>query len=103
VAAVGEFTELLAALLPCMWGFSDIGLRLAQGSRPRDERYARWIDMYSSSEFAELAGWCRGLVDRVAAGLPEEALRRMEDVFLTSSRYEYLFWEMAWQQESWPA
>jgi len=86
-----------------MWGFSDIGLRLAQGPRPGDERYARWIDMYSSPEFAELASWCRGLVDGVAVELPEEALRRMEDAFLTSSRYEYLFWEMAWRQESWPA
>jgi thiaminase/transcriptional activator TenA len=103
VAAVGDFAELLAALLPCMWGFSDIGQWLARGPRPGDKRYARWIDMYSSAEFAELASWCRGLVDQVAAGLPEEALRRMEHAFLTSSRYEYLFWEMAWRQESWPA
>jgi len=27
----------------------------------------------------------------------------MEDAFLTSSRYELLFWEMAWRQERWPA
>jgi thiaminase/transcriptional activator TenA len=102
LAAVGEFPELVGALLPCMWGFCDLGQRLAQGPRPADERYARWIDMYSSAEFAELADWCRDLVDRVATGLPEEALRRMEDAFLTSSRYEYLFWEMAWRQERWP-
>jgi len=102
VAALGDFAELVAALLPCMWGFSDIGQRLAQDTRPKDERYARWIDMYSSTEFAELADWCRALADRVAAGLPEEALRRMENAFLTSSRYEFLFWEMAWRQERWP-
>ncbi len=59
--------------------------------------------MYSSEEFAELAVWCRSLVDRVAAGLPEDPLRRMADAFLTSSRYELLFWEMAWRQERWPA
>ncbi|MDO8613324.1 MAG: thiaminase II [Dehalococcoidia bacterium] len=103
VAALDEFSELIAALLPCMWGFSDIGQRLAQGPRPEDDRYAKWIGMYSSEEFAELAVWCRALVDRVAAGLPEETLRRMEDAFLTSSRYELLFWEMAWRQERWPA
>lgn len=101
VAAVGEFPELIAALLPCMWSFCDIGQRLAQGPRPADERYARWIDMYASAEFAELADWCRELVDQTAAGLPEETLRRMEEIFLTSSRYEYLFWEMAWRQERW--
>ena len=102
VAALDEFSGLIAALLPCMWGFSDLGQRLAQGPGPADERYAKWIEMYSSEEFAELADWCRALVDRVAAGLPEESLRRMEDAFLTSSRYELLFWEMAWRQERWP-
>lgn len=101
VAALDEFSELTAALLPCMWGFSDIGQYLAQGPRPADERYARWIEMYSSQEFAELAEWCRGLVDRVAAGRPEDTLRRMEDVFITSTRYELLFWDMAWRQERW--
>ncbi len=103
VASLDEFSELIAALLPCMWGFSDIGQRLAEAPRPADERYAKWIEMYSSAEFVELADWCRGLVDRVAAGLPEEKLRRMEDAFLISSRYELLFWEMAWRQERWPA
>ena len=102
VAALDEFSGLIAALLPCMWGFSDIGQRLAQGPGPADERYAKWIEMYSSEEFAQLAVWCRALVDRVTAGLPEGTLRRMEDAFLTSSRYELLFWEMAWRQERWP-
>ena len=102
VAALDEFSGLIAALLPCMWGFSDLGQRLAQGPGPADERYAKWIEMYSSEEFAELAVWCRALVDRVAAGLPEDTLRRMEDAFLTSSRYELLFWQMAWRQERWP-
>ena len=103
VATLDEFSGLIAALLPCMWGFSDLGQRLAQGPGPADERYAKWIEMYSSEEFAELAVWCRALVDRVAAGLPEDTLRRMEDAFLTSSRYELLFWEMAWRRERWPA
>jgi thiaminase/transcriptional activator TenA len=58
--------------------------------------------MYSSREFAELAQWCRELLDELAAGLPERDLQRLEDVFLTSSRYEWLFWEMAWKNEQWP-
>jgi thiaminase/transcriptional activator TenA len=56
-AAQGDFAELVASLLPCMWGFSEIGQRLAEGGRPSDECYAKWIDMYSSAEFAELATW----------------------------------------------
>ena len=101
-AAAGGYAELLAALLPCMWGFSNIGQRLAQGPHPADERYDKWIDMYASPEFAELADWCRGLVDSVAEGQPWELLRGMDEAFLISSRYELAFWEMAWTGERWP-
>jgi thiaminase/transcriptional activator TenA len=102
VAATGDFAELAAALLPCMWGFSEIGLRLAAQPPPADKRYARWIAMYSSKQFAALAAWCRELVDRLAAGLPERELKKLEEAFLTSSRYEWLFWEMGWTMERWP-
>jgi len=101
-AAAGDFAELVAALLPCMWAFCEIGQRLAAGPPPADERYRRWIEMYSSPEFAALADWCRGLLDRLAAGRSEKELSRLEAAFLTSSRYEYLFWEAAYRQERWP-
>ena len=102
VAATGGFAELVGAILPCMWGFSELGIALAERGRPADRRYAAWIDMYASDEFAELAGWCRDLLDRAAEGLPERELAAVEDAFVTSSRYELLFWEMAWTQEVWP-
>jgi len=102
VAATGDFAELAAALLPCMWAFSEIGQRLAVQPAPSDKRYARWIAMYSSREFVELAHWCRDLLDNLAAGLPERELRKLEAAFLTSSRYEWQFWEMAWKMERWP-
>ena len=102
VAATGDFAELAAALLPCMWAFSEIGRRLATQPTPGDQRYARWIAMYSSREFADLAQWCRDLLDSLAAGLPERDLRKLEAAFLTSSRYEWQFWEMAWKIERWP-
>jgi thiaminase/transcriptional activator TenA len=101
-AGAGDYAELLAALLPCMWGFSDIGQRLSRGPRPADERYGKWIDMYASAEFVELAAWCRGLVDNVATEQRGDVLRRMEESFLTSGRYELAFWEMAWTAERWP-
>ncbi len=102
VASTGSFPELVGALLPCMWGFAELGIALAAGERPADPRYAAWIDMYASDEFVELADWCRGLMDEVAAGLPEAELARVEEAFVTSSRYELLFWEMAWNREQWP-
>jgi thiaminase len=41
-------------------------------------------------------------MDRAAAGLPQPHLRRLEAVFLTSSRHELAFWDAANRQETWP-
>jgi len=101
-AALGELSELAAALLPCMWGYAEVGQRLAAAGAPPDERYARWIAMYASPEFDELAAWCRGLVDRLGAAVGEEGRARMARAFLTCSRYELAFWEMGWTLERWP-
>lgn len=100
--ATGDYAELLAALLPCMWGYSEIGQRLAERGLPADERYSKWIEVYASNEFAELAGWCRALTDRAGAALSPAARERTAEAFLTSSRYELAFWEMAWSGEEWP-
>jgi thiaminase (transcriptional activator TenA) len=100
-AATADFVELAAAVLPCMWGYSELGRALAEQGLPAEERYARWIALYAAEEFAQLAQWCRAIVDAAAAGLSDAALRRVEDAFLTSSRYELAFWHMAWTGESW--
>jgi thiaminase (transcriptional activator TenA) len=92
-AAVGEFAELAAALLPCMWGYSEIGLRLAENGRPADRRCAAWIDAYADPGFTELAGWCRDLVDGLAEESGPSVRARMREAFLTSSRYELAFWD----------
>ena len=94
-AATGDFAELAAALLPCMWGYAEIGQRLAAGPRPADDRYARWIDTYASAEFAELAVWCRALVDRLAEEAGEAGRERMRRAFETCSRHELGFWDTA--------
>jgi thiaminase/transcriptional activator TenA len=93
-AAIGDFAELAAALLPCMWGFSEIGLRLAARGLPSDPMCAAWIDAYASSEFADLAGWCRALVDRLAADAGPAGRERMGEAFMVSSRYELAFWDV---------
>ncbi len=79
VAATGDFAELAAALLPCMWGFAEIGQALAGRGLPADPRYAKWVRMYADPEFAALAGWCAELVDRLAAGANGLTRDRMED------------------------
>jgi thiaminase (transcriptional activator TenA) len=96
----GEFAELAAALLPCMWGYSELGRELARGPIPQEPLYARWIETYADPGFAELADWCRAVVDGLAAGAPAELRERMRAAFLESARHELAFWQASWVRES---
>ncbi|MBV0924296.1 thiaminase II [Halomicroarcula limicola] len=100
-AATGTFGDLAAALLPCMWGFNETARRLDERGRPDHERYAAWIEMYAGEEFTELTEWCKGLMDDVAAESTESERERYREVFETSARYEYRFWDAAWREEEW--
>jgi thiaminase/transcriptional activator TenA len=100
-AADGDMAGLLAALLPCAWGYAWIGTHLAAGDPPADRRYADWIEQYASAEFQEAADWLRTETERVAGPVDAERRTRLVDLFVLSSRYELRFWEMCWSSESW--
>ena len=100
-AADGDMVDLLAALLPCAWGYVHLAQELASAEPPRDQRYADWIAQYASKEFADARDWLRDELDRMAEGLSQEKRARLTEIFLVSSRYEWLFWEMCWHGERW--
>lgn len=100
-AATGGFGDLVAVLLPCMWGFNETAQRLAENGLPDDERYAEWIETYAGEDFSELTGWCKELMDTVAADASAADRERYTEVFHTSARYEYQFWDAAWERERW--
>ncbi|GJL61466.1 MAG: aminopyrimidine aminohydrolase [Nitrospirales bacterium] len=103
VAHEGTLGEITVVALPCAWIYCEIGKHLLRKGPPQASHpYRDWLLMYGSPEFAEVARWMRALVDRCAksAGSAEKA--RMEEAFLISSRYEWMFWDMAWREETWP-
>jgi thiaminase (transcriptional activator TenA) len=93
-AATADFAEVLAALLPCMWGYSELGRALAAAGLPAEPRYRRWIETYADPAFAALAAWCADLMDRSADGLPAARLAACERAFVTSLRHELAFWDV---------
>jgi thiaminase/transcriptional activator TenA len=95
-AALGDHAELVAALLPCMWGYAELGERLAAAGPPDHGGYAAWIATYADPEFRELAAWCRELTDAAAADAGAGAAARMHAAFRASSEHELAFWESAW-------
>ena len=99
----GTVGETAAVILPCSWGYAEIGQALyAQGTPEDQPLYTRWIETYNSQEFADIADWLRGFVDKHAETAGTSELEAMERVFKISSQYEYMFWDAAWRMEEWP-
>jgi thiaminase/transcriptional activator TenA len=98
-ASLGDFTELVAALLPCMWSYAEIGQRLA-AAPPDHPGYTEWIAAYASDDYAQLAAWCRELTDAAAADVAGAGRRRMHAAFRASSEHELAFWQSAWSYEA---
>lgn len=84
--AAADYGEGLAAMYPCMWGYSTLGAELAECSPP-DPRYRRWIATYADAGFAELTRQCARMLDE--AGPPAE---RAQELFLQGMRHELAFW-----------
>jgi len=60
--AASDYGRGLAALLPCMWGYSTLGRLLAEHP-PEEARYARWVATYADPAFAALAARCAAMLD----------------------------------------
>jgi len=101
-AADGDMADLVAALLPCAWGYVHLAQEMSKTKPPEDQRYADWIAQYASDEFAEAAAWLRGEMNWLAGALPPEKKNKLIELFVLSSMYEYQFWEMCWKGEEWP-
>jgi thiaminase/transcriptional activator TenA len=101
VAATGGIAEIVAAVLPCYWGYWEIASHLQAQGLPREPRCRKWIEMYASAPVAANVQWLREAMERLAAPLGASGRERLKGIFHDSSRWEYLFWDMAWRREGW--
>jgi thiaminase/transcriptional activator TenA len=103
VAATGSACEITVVALPCAWIYCVVGKHLLRkGPPPKNHPYRDWLMLYASPEFAEVQRWMRRKVDQWAKEAGRAERKRMEEAFVISSRYEWMFWEMAWNEEEWP-
>ncbi len=102
-AQTGTLAELTVVALPCAWIYCAVGRHLLRKGPPSPKHpYRDWLLLYGSPEFAEVTRWMRALVDKEAKLAGKAEKERMSEAFLTSSRYEWMFWDMAWREEQWP-
>jgi thiaminase/transcriptional activator TenA len=86
--AAASYGEGLAALYPCMWGYSSLGGILA-ASPPEEPRYRRWVETYADPGFAGLTRRCAQMLDEAE---PDE--ERAIELFRAGMRHETAFWDV---------
>ncbi|GAA1798877.1 thiaminase II [Luedemannella flava] len=93
----GSFVELVAAMLPCYWAYTDIGQHLLARPEGVADRYRPWIESYVDPEMLAEAEWCRVLLDRLVSAGGDADRAAATAAFRISTEYELAFWEMAWR------
>jgi thiaminase (transcriptional activator TenA) len=101
IAYGAPFEEIVGAILPCYWIYWEAGKLLEAKGSPNPD-FQKWIDTYSAEFFSEAAQSVIDCCDELATNLPDDRKALIRKHFITTSRYEYLFWDAAWTKETWP-
>lgn len=97
----GTFEEVVAVCYVTEGTYLDWGTRfLNEGKSPSNPIYREWIELHGPDYLGDFVNWCEGIVNNADDGGERRA--RIERVFHAALRYEYLFWEAAYNGDSWP-
>ncbi len=89
--------QLAVTVLSCSWSYKLIGDKLNEISgSEQHEFYGEWIRGYSSPEYSIANNNIINLVDRLGEDCPKEEIENLKTIFINCSRYEYMFWDMAY-------
>ena len=81
--------------------YLDWGTRfLDEGKSPSNPIYREWIELHGPAYLGDFVSWCEGVVDEADDGGERRA--QIERAFHSALRYEYLFWEAAYNGDNWP-
>lgn len=101
VAEHGDETTGLAAILSCAISYEFIGKWIAKNypNSINHEFYGEWIRGYSGEEYANANRRLEKLMNKLCENLSENQIQKLIDIFVICSKYEYKFWDMAWNME----
>ena len=95
----GSLADITVSLLSCMWSYLEIGRNLSKNSgSTQHEFYGEWIRGYISKDYEKSTKWLIDLVDNLTCDMGKKDLKRLEEIFITTSKYEYKFWDMAYNK-----
>lgn len=94
-AAIGTGSKEigLAAMLPCMWVYNEVGLHILKIASVEGNPYREWIQEYGNDAFTEGVAAVLKLADAYAAAADEATRDRMTQEFVAATEFEYFFWD----------
>lgn len=90
----------LAGLLPCFWIYREVGHAIVARAAP-DNPYRAWIDTYAGEAFAAAVDAMIVATDAAAEAHPSQ-VAAMHAAFTRASQLEWMFWDSADREASWP-
>ena len=100
VANKGGPLEILMAVLACAWSYQVIGEHHVKvPGAVEHPLYGEWVQGYSSKEYADSTKEIIDCVDALGENITPEQEAYLTDIFVKCSRYEKLFWDMAYAME----
>ena len=97
----GSYAEGVGTVLPCYWIYGEVGKHLLGRGSP-NRRYQRWIDTYGGEEYDAEVRDVIAVTDKLGPELSPAERRSVHRHFRTTSRYEWMFWDMGYRRETWP-
>jgi len=98
-SSLRTFWEALAATLPCFWTYEEIAeFHRDELDESKNSLYFEWACVYLTESYHDLVNRMRRLLDN-ANNIEYEKLK---EAFITASKYEYMYWSMAYYMEEWP-
>lgn len=101
-AALSQVEVAMAAVLPCFWIYKYTGDYIYKHQIKGENRYQSWIDTYAGEEFGLLVDKAIAICDEVALNCSPGQQEKMTRSFLEACELEWMFWDSAYREESWP-
>jgi thiaminase len=95
VSSFGTFSEIISVMASCPWTYLEIAQQLSTSST-HNGVYSNWVKFYSSEESVKQVDEIKQILNILGQTENEESKNMMKNHFAHACKYEYLFWEMAY-------
>ena len=86
---------IVSAMAPCPWSYLEIAQKLSKSDTKMDV-YRKWIQFYSSKESQQQIKELKNILSRLYDQADEGTKMLMKQHFGAACKYEYNFWETAY-------